>query len=205
MDQQNPNPTPKRVLTAEEIARLEAEAVAAMQRGEQPAAQPAPETAPEIAPDAQTDATKAPADASKPQNDFVPYVDDVVDMPKPQAAPDAAEAEDDDDEEYIPSVWEKRVDALTPKQWKWTQIGGGAVLGFIVIGLLGIRSEELATYRLIIAALVALLLPRYLERVLRRKLITARYAMIAAMVVGLIALFLITGLRNGFNFTTPKQ
>lgn len=196
MDQQNPNPTPKRVLTAEEIARLEAEAVAAMQRGEKPAARPAPEAG---TPEAPENATQTPAGASKPQSDFVPYVDDVVDAPKPQASPEAAEAEDDD-EEYIPSVWEKRVDALTPKQWKWTQIGGGALVGFIVIGLLGIRGEELATYRLIIAALIALLLPRYVERVLRRRLVTARYAMIVAMVVGLVALLLITGARNGFNF-----
>lgn len=193
MDQQNPSP--KHTPTAEEIARLEAEAVAALQRGEQPAQRPVEVAAADA---------EAPAEASAPKSDFVPYVDDVVEAPKPQAAPEADAAEDEEEEEYIPSVWEKRVDALTPRQWKWAQIIGGAVLGFIVISLLGIKSEELATYRLIIAALIALLVPRYVERVLRRRLITARYAMIVAMVVGLVVLFLFIGSQNGFVFAKKE-
>ena len=67
MDQQRNNPP-----TAEEIARMEAQAVAAMQRGEQPA---------------QPEAPRQEADPEPPTvPDFVPYVDDV-----PAPEPDATE------------------------------------------------------------------------------------------------------------------
>lgn len=184
MDQQNPSGAPKRVPTPQEIARLEAEAVRALQNGQAPA-----EAAPaEDAPEAQ-----APA--------FVPYVDDVPAAPKSGPADPAPEGDDADDEEYVPGPWEERVNALTPKQWKLAQIAGGAVLGLVSIALLFIGGDELATYRMILAALVALLVPRYVERVLRRDLGVVRRAMIVAMLAGLAAAMLIIGLRTGFNFT----
>ena len=189
MDQQNP----KRVYTAEEIARLEAEAVAALQKGETPSK------------------TEAPSPAEAPSiPGFVPYVDDVPEAP--QAAPaqiePAVEPEGDapdDDGDYVPGPWEERVNRLTDQQWKLAQIIGGALLGAVAIGLLFIGGEELATYRLIIAALAALLVPRYLERVLRRELNVARRAMIVAMLVCLVAAFLIIGIRTGFNFSKAPQ
>ena len=173
MDQQNPNET-KRTYTAEEIARLEAEAVAALQRGES-----APKVELKKAPsdgDEKADASAAP--------EFVPYVDDV-----PAPAPVADD--DEDDEPYVPSAMEKRLDALTPEQWKRWQIIGGAGLGLASVACLFMFGEELSTYGLIVAVLLAVLLPRYLERAWRRKLTVARYAMIAAMVVGLIIMGII--------------
>lgn len=192
MDRQNPSEE-KRVPTAEEIARLEAEAAAAIQRGEAPTQPQAP--------------VEAPKNTTPP--DFVPYVDDVVDAPAPKreaSAPkdEAAEAADADDEDYIPSKWEVRVNALTPKQWKLAQIAGGALLGLVALGLLMIGGEELATYRLIVAALVALLVPRYIERVIRRDLVLTRRAMIVALLVGLVIVFLILGAKNGFQFKTVE-
>ena len=198
MDNQNPSQE-KRVYTAEEIARLEAEAAAAISRGEAPSRgenPPQPETR---------------ADAPQPQTlpDFVPYVDDVADAPapkRPAPAPESpaptaeAEIEDGDDEDYIPSKWEVRVNALTPKQWKWVQIAGGALLGLVALALLLIGGEELSTYRLILAALVALLVPRYVERVIRRDLVVARRAMIVALLVGIAVAFLVLGAQNGFQF-----
>lgn len=203
MDKQNPSEE-KRVYTAEEIARLEAEAAAAISRGEAPSrgeVPPRPETR---------------ADAPQPQTppDFVPYVDDVVDAPAPKRpapkapapepespAPTAeAEIEDGDDEDYIPSNWEVRVNALTPKQWMWVQIAGGALLGLVALALLLIGGEELSTYRLIVAALVALLVPRYIERVIRRDLVVARRAMIVALLVGIAVAFLVLGAQHGFQF-----
>ena len=175
MDQQNPSGAPKRVPTPQEIARLEAEAVKAMQAGKAPA---------------ETTADDAP--------EFVPYVDDAPEAPTPDAA---IEPEGDDaDDEYVPGPWEERVNALTEKQWKLAQIAGGALLGLVAIALLFIGGEELATYRMIVAALVALLVPRYVERVLRRELTVARRAMIVAMLVGLAVAMLIIGLRTGFTF-----
>ena len=194
MDNQHPSEE-KRVPTAEEIARLEAEAAAAIGRGEATAGPRASE--------------EAPGEAVRP--DFVPYVDDVVDAPAPKpkapspSAGTPAEAEpDEDDEDYIPGKLEERVNALTDKQWRLAQIAGGALLGLAALALLMIGGEELATYRLIVAALLALLVPRYLERVIRRDLVVARRAMIVALVVGLVISFLILGAQNGFQFKTVE-
>ena len=194
MDQQkqNPNP-PAHVPTEAEIARLEAQRGEPIPRREAPARAGSPE--PEARPE-------------KPN--FVPYVDDVPDPEPPRPAPKAEAAQaaeddgDDDDEPYIPSEWEKRIDALTPKQWKMWQIAGGAFIGLAVIAALFLLGQEMSAYALILAAVLAILLPRYLERAWRRKLNTARYAMIVAMAVGLVVLFLVNGFRTGFHFTTPK-
>ena len=57
---------------------------------------------------------------------------------------------------------------------------------------------------LIVAALLAIVLPRYLERAWRCKLNTARIAMIVAMAIGLAILFVVIGLRHGFNLRAPQ-
>ena len=201
MDQQNTNPTPKHVPTEAEIARLEAEAVAALQRGEPIPRRVMPTEA--AAPEAEAPA-EAPAQPSPANDGFVPYVDDVPEPAAPKKD-DAADADDDDDdEEYIPSEWEKRIDALDPKQWRLWQIAGGATVGAVVVASLFIFGEELSSYGLILAALLAILLPRYLERSWRRKLTVARNAMLITMVIGLTIAFVIVGVRNGFVFTKQK-
>ena len=191
MDQQN-NPRP--ALTPEDIARLEAEAVAALRRGEEPKRPEPPAEAPST-----SEASGQAAVEAGPQSDFVPYVDDAVSEPK--ADGDKAP---EDDEEYIPSKWEERVNALTDRQWFWTQVVGGALLGLVALAILYFGSDELATYRMVVAALLALLLPRYIERVIRRDLAIARRAMLVALVVGLAVTFLIIGAQNGFNFTKAQ-
>ena len=197
MDQQSQNPTPeKHVPTEAEIARLEAEAAAALSRGEAiPRSQELPETPAEAA--AAADAQNGP---QAPRPDFVPYVDDV---PEPASTgTDAGEdAEDDDDDDtYIPSEMEKRIEAMTPEQWKLWQILGGGAVGIAIVICLFAFGQELATYGLIVAALLAIVLPRYLERAWRQKLNTARIAMIVTMVIGLAVSFVIIGMRNGFSF-----
>ena len=175
MDQQN---NPNHVPTAEEIARMEAEAARHL----------------------------AEEAAEKPVGQgFVPYVDDVPDAPKPaRPAAVALPDDDDDDGEYIPSPWEKRIDKLTPAQWKRWQIIGGAAVGAAAFGSLFLFGQELSTYGIIVAVLLALLLPRYLERAWRRKLTTARYAMVATMVVGLVIAFIIIGNKTGFVLTKTE-
>ena len=177
MDEQNN----KHVPTEAEIARLEAEAAAALREkaGEAP---------------------EQPATGAGARPGFVPYVDDVVEAPKPEQPAEDAEIDDDDDGEYIPSEWEKRIDRLSPAQWKRWQILGGAAVGLAAIGSLFVFGQELATYGIIVAVLLAMLLPRYLERAWRRNLNIARYAMITAMVAGLLVALLIIGLRTNFTF-----
>lgn len=180
MDQQNQQPKP--VPTAEEIARLEAEAAAALQRGEPISRhEPLPER----------EAPAAPA-----RHDFVPYVDDVPDPKPAEPAPNSEAADDDEDEPYIPSPWEKRIDALSPQQWKRWQIAGGAAVGLAAVACLFVFGQELSTYGLIVAALLAILLPRYLERAWRRPLAVARVAMIVAMLIGLGGMTLVIFLRG---------
>ncbi len=190
MDQQN-NSTEKRVPTEAEIARLEAEAVAALRRGEETPRREAGDAAEPPRPQAEKPARPG----------FVPYVDDVPDpAPAPTPSPDAAaEAEDDDDEEYIPSEMEKRINAMPPEQWKRWQMLAGAGMGIAIVACLFVFGQELSSYGLIVAALLAIVLPRYLERAWRCKLNTARMAMIVAIVVGLAIMFVVTGLRHGFN------
>ena len=190
MDQQNHN-APRPVPTEAEIARLEAEAVAAMRRGETPQAAPAPESP----------APESPAQETPEQHDFVPYVDDVPASPAPRSAASAeagADTPDEDDEPYIPGPWEKRIDALSPEQWKRWQIIGGAALGLVAVACLFVFGQELSTYGLIVSAIIAIFVPRYLERAWRHNLTTARIAMVIAMVIGLAAMALIIGMRQGF-------
>lgn len=190
MDQQK-NTSSKHVPTEAEIARLEAEAVAALQRGE---AIPRREAGDAAEP-------SRPLDEEKPTRPgFVPYVDDVpAPAPAPTPSSDAAEAADDDDGEYIPSEMEKRINAMSPEQWKRWQMLGGAAVGVAIVVCLSVFGQELSSYGLIVAALMAIVLPRYLERAWRCRLNTARVAMIVAMVIGLAILFVVTGLRHGFN------
>ena len=144
--------------------------------------------------------------AEKPAGQaFVPYVDDVPDAPKP-ARPAAAELPDDDDDdgEYIPSEWEKRIDKLTPAQWKRWQIIGGAAVGAAAFGSLFLFGQELSTYGIVVAVLLALLLPRYLEKAWRRSLNTGRIAMLVAMVVVMVVMILVFGVQTGFTFK-PAQ
>ena len=187
MDQQSNHPIPeKHVPTEAEIARLEAEAAAALQRGEAVPRRDATPDAPAPTPSTPEDPPNRP--------DFVPYVDDV-----PKSVSDATDDADDDDEDYIPGEMEKRIAAMTPGQWKrWQILGGGAVGIAIVFCLFGF-GPDLATYGLIMAALMAIIMPRYLERAWRCKLNTARMAMIVTMVIGLVAMFVVTGMRNGFS------
>ncbi len=176
MDQQNNNPN--HVPTAEEIARKEAEA--ARHLAEEAAEKPAGQA-------------------------FVPYVDDVPDAPKP-ARPAAVLPDDDDDDdgEYIPSEWEKRIDKLTPAQWKRWQIIGGAAVGAAAFGSLFLFGQELSTYGIVVAVLLALLLPRYLEKAWRRSLNIGRIAMLVAMVVVMVVMILVFGVQTGFTFK-PAQ
>ena len=79
MDQQKPN-TENHVPTAEEIARLEAEAVAALRRGEAIDRRGAEDAA---AP------SSVPGGEAPARPGFVPYVDDVPDpVPAPTPSPD---------------------------------------------------------------------------------------------------------------------
>lgn len=177
--QPNPDTESRHVPTPEEIARAEAEAVRAMQRGEPlPARTEAPEAQP-----------AEPAAAQDWSN--VPYVDDVPDAP-----PEAAEAED---APYEPSEMEKRIAAIPEDKWNLYQTLAGGAVGLVAVALLTFGSEDLGTWALVLAVVLALFLPRHLERWWGRKMPRARIAMIVSMSVALAAFFVIAGMRSGFR------
>ena len=181
MDQQPNRSNPP---TPEEIARLEAEAVRAMQQGEPlpaaPSAPPEPEPAPEAAPDW----------------DNVPYVDAV----EPAQGPDTP----DEDGEYVPGDMERRIAAIPEDKWRLYTTLGGAALGLLSIAILILGSEDLGTWSVVLAALLALVAPRYAERWWRRPMPRARIAMLIAMVAALAVFFMVTGLRTGFTLFDRK-
>lgn len=178
-------PTNRPAPTPEEIARLEAEAVRALQAGGQTPAAP--------------EAPVAPAEAGQvAEEDWsdVPYVDDAEAAAR-AAKPDAPDA---DDADYVPSEMEKRIAAIPEEKWKLYTTVGGAVLGVLVIAILMLGSSDLGAWALILAAALALLAPRYAERWWRRPIPRVRTAMLVAMLVSLAVVFVAAGLRNGFRF-----
>ena len=181
MEQNNhPESQPRHIPTPEEIARAEAEAVKALQRGESvPAPQP------------------APAAPQAPRQDWsdVPYVDDA-----PEPEPVQASEESGEDAPYQPSEMEKRIAAIPEDKWNLYQTLGGAAAGLLAIMILTLGADDLGTWALVIAAMLALVAPRYLERWWGRKIPRARMAMLIAMAVALVGMFVFTGLRTGFKF-----
>lgn len=191
MDQQPNRGAPP---TPEEIARLEAEAV----RAEAQRAAPG-DTAPEPDPSDAPRVDDAPGDdAPKPDWSDVPYVDDVPAAPREKKAEDAGGDEDDDD--YVPTETEKKIAAIPEDKWNLYTTLGGAGLGVLSILILTLGSEDLGTWALALAALIALMAPRYLERWWRRPMPRARTAMLIAMIASLAVVFVVTGLRTGFRF-----
>lgn len=140
--------------------------------------------------EAQQQAEPAPApgegEAQQDWND-VPYVDDV---PAPEP----------DDEEYVPTDAEKRIAAIPEGRWNLYTALCGAALGVVSILILTLGNEDLGTWSVILAVLIALLAPRYLERWWRRPMPRLRTGMLIAMVVTLAVTFVIAGLHTGFRF-----
>ena len=122
----------------------------------------------------------------------------------------APEIDDDDDDdaptEWVPSRFEKRVHAIPEDKWKLYQILGGGAIGLFTVAALFLGGTGKAGSALFLVAVVlALLLPNWLEDRGRRKLNLARYAMIAVIAVGVVALLLYTGLTQGWDFFKKKD
>ena len=114
---------------------------------------------------------------------------------------------DDPDEaptEWVPSRFERKVHAIPDKLWDLYQILGGALIGVIVVVSL-LSSGAGFSAGFLIGVVLALVLPNWLEDRGRRKLTKGRYAMIAVIAVGLIAMVLYNGLTKGWDFFLKKE
>ena len=114
---------------------------------------------------------------------------------------------DDPDEaptEWVPTRFEKRVNAIPEKTWVLYQILGGGLVGALVVVALFMGGAGLNA-GFLISVVLALLLPNWLEDRGRRKLYKARYAMIAVIAVGIAAMVIYNGVTKGLDSFTIKK
>ena len=120
----------------------------------------------------------------------------------------APEIDDDDEDdaptEWVPSRFEKKVHAIPDRTWNLYQIAGGVVIGAFTVAALFLGGSGL-NVPFLVAIVLALFVPNWLEDRGRRKLNVARYAMIAVIAVGVVALLLYTGLTQGWDFFKKKD
>ena len=101
------------------------------------------------------------------------------------------------------SSFQKFIARLDENTWKLYQRIAGAVMGLLAcVALFWKNGEEQGTfsYGLIIAMVIALILPNFLEKRALRKMSTLRLTMAISMGVVIVAYFLYWGLSSGFNF-----
>ena len=101
------------------------------------------------------------------------------------------------------SSFQKFIARLDEKTWKLYQRIAGAVMGLLAcVALFWKNGEEQGTfsYGLIIAMVIALILPNFLEKRALRKMSTLRLTMAISMGVVIVAYVLYWGLSSGFNF-----
>lgn len=119
----------------------------------------------------------------------------------------APEIDDDDDPaptEWVPSRFEKRIHAIPENLWTLYQILGGAAIGIFTVCALFLGGTGVSA-PFLVAIVLALLLPNWLEDRGRRKLNKGRYTMIIVIGVGVVAMFLYTGLTQGWDFFKKKE
>ena len=130
----------------------------------------------------------------------------IVEQP-PEQKYIAPEIDDDDDDaptEWVPSRFEKRIHAIPDAKWDLYQILGGAVIGLFTVFSLFIGGAGVSA-PFLVAIVMALILPNWLEDRGRRKLNKGRYAMIIVIGVGVVAILLYTGFTQGWNFIGKKD
>lgn len=113
---------------------------------------------------------------------------------------------DDPDEaptEWVPSRFEKRINAIPEGRWTLYQLLGGALIGSLVVATLFAGGKGFS-WSFLVSVVLALLLPNWLEDRGRRKLFKLRYAMIAVMAIGIIAMVIYNGVTKGWDVFAPK-
>jgi len=130
----------------------------------------------------------------------------IVEQP-PEQKYIAPEIDDDDDDaptEWVPSRFEKRIHAIPDAKWDLYQILGGAAIGVFTVASLFLGGTGVSA-PFLVAIVLALLLPNWLEDRGRRKLTKGRYAMIIVIAVGVVGIMLYTGFTQGWDFIKKKD
>ena len=135
----------------------------------------------------------------------------LMDMLSPQQRYSKAEIDeilaDDPDEaptEWVPTRFEKKINAIPEKQWTLMTVAGGVLIGCIVVATLFAGGKGVGA-GFLIAVLLALVFPNMLEDRARRKVTKGRYAMIIVMAVGIAGMVLYVGLTKGWDSFMRKE
>lgn len=129
----------------------------------------------------------------QPQRYANPEIDDIL-----------ADDPDEAPTEWVPSRFERKIHAIPEKTWDLYQYLGGGLIGVIVVASLYLSGSGLGA-GFLIAVVLALVFPNWLEDRGRRKLTKARYAMIAVIALGLIAMVLYLGMTKGWDSFFKKE
>ena len=105
--------------------------------------------------------------------------------------------------EWVPTQFEKRVKAIPEDKWNLYQTIGGAAMGLIVAALLFVGNGVGPGF--LIGAVLAMLVPNWLENKGRRKLLRARVVMIAVLLVAVVAMTIYIGTTQGWQIFTKKE
>lgn len=96
---------------------------------------------------------------------------------------------------------------MDDKKWNLTQrilgivLGLGAGLALFGENLFRKNAEEaMGSYSLILAVVIAMLIPNIIEKQAGRKIYVARTTMAITLLVTLVIYFVYAGMNNGFNF-----
>ena len=94
-----------------------------------------------------------------------------------------------------------KIQQMPDELWKKWQIGGGVFLGLVVNAILIFLPEtpSFGSLNLILAALIALVVPRLAEKKLERDLRAFRTAMIITLAAGMVAYGVYLYLTQGFG------
>lgn len=106
--------------------------------------------------------------------------------------------------EWVPTQFEKKIKAIPEDKWKLYQTVGGGLLGLIEAILLFAGNKGMSA-GFLIAVVLALLLPNWLENKGRRKLYRARIAMIAVLGISIVVMLLYNGFTYGWDFFKKKD
>lgn len=130
----------------------------------------------------------SPEDPSRPAEDLTHY-----------AAPEIDDDDDDAPTEWVPSRFEKRVNAIPEGMWNLYQTLAGVAVGLFTVFALFQSSEGLGPMFLV-ALVLALAAPNLLEDRGRRKLNRFRIVLVIVLAAGIIAMTVYTGTTQGWDF-----
>ncbi|MDL2257744.1 hypothetical protein LJC42_01110 [Eubacteriales bacterium OttesenSCG-928-K08] len=117
-----------------------------------------------------------------------------------------AEEPAEEEPEPEPTPLQKKIAEIPEKKWLQLQIAAGALLGLLAgLSLTLLNKSSGSSMGLIIAVVIALIIPNTAERQFARKMPKLRIAMIITLVV-LMAAFLLYGfvINPGFFETAPE-